>query len=413
MIVNIERLISDIERIAESNATPGEGITRLSYSSEDADARNYLLARCNDLGMEIRVDAIGNIRARYPGQDSELAPLLLGSHIDSVRHGGKLDGVLGVMSALEVITVLHENGITPKRPLELVVFVEEEGTNFGTTMLGSKAMAGKVDFAYLEKLKDEQGRTAVQVIEQAGYEPKLIDECKVKSNEIFGMLELHIEQGIILEQKGKNIGIVEAICGMKTYRVNVHGRANHAGATPMNMRQDPMLAAAKLITFIGEDTKKNGRATTVATVGEIHCLPNVSNVIPSSVSFSIDIRDIQDTEVENASWRIKRKASEIEMSDNVKIEIIEVGASRSISLSDFLIECIERSASKQLIEFMRMPSGAVHDSAMMAGLADVGMIFIPSIDGRSHAPNESSKIEDIQIGANVLLDVVLELIGVN
>jgi hydantoinase/carbamoylase family amidase len=317
--------------------------------------------------------------------------------------------MLGVLAGLEVLAVMNENNVIPLRAVELVVFTEEEGTNFGTTMLGSKAMAGKVDFDYLQKLSNEDGKSAVQVMKEAGFEPERVAECRADGKEIFGMIELHIEQGIVLEQKQMAIGIVEAICGMSTYRVDVQGTANHAGSTPMDMRQDALLAAAKLIVYIGESTKKEGHNTTVATVGEIHCKPNVSNVIPSSVCFNVDVRDIREDGIEAVSVRMKKKSKEIEISDNVQMEISVVGCSDVVSLSDTIICQIEKASSNRTKKYMRMPSGAVHDAAMMAEMTDVGMIFIPSIGGVSHAPSEASKTEDISLGAKILLDVVLSL----
>ena len=233
--------------LARFNATPGRGITRFSYSPQDAQARAYLMECFRALELAVRVDPMGNIRARYEGADPSLAPLWIGSHIDSVRHGGPYDGVVGVVGALEAVSVLRENGVRPRRSVEVVIFSEEEGSNFGTTMVGSKCLVGKLDLPGLVQLRAEDGRTCAQVVRDFGLHPEEAASCRLAPGEVDAMVELHIEQGIVLDRKGIRLGVVEAIAGMVTIRVTVTGESNHAGATPMDMRLDPMVAAARLI----------------------------------------------------------------------------------------------------------------------------------------------------------------------
>lgn len=403
------RMMERIEALAAFNDTPGSGITRFSYGKRDAEARSYLFGECRRMGFPYSVDAVGNIRVRYEGTCPGLSPVLFGSHIDSVRNGGKYDGIVGVVTALEVLSVLSENGIRLKRPVELIIFAEEEGSNFGTTMLGSKALVGKCDCSYLKELTSAEHISAYDIMKGYGLHPENIPLCRLKPGDVYAMLELHVEQGIVLEQEHKTIGVVEAIAGMQTYRVKVNGKSNHAGATPMNMRQDPAVAAAKLICEIEEFARTRAYPTTVATVGEITCEPNAPNVIPQSVQFSVDIRDIREDGIEQVVAYLKNQIRCAEESYHVTAELNLVGTSGCIRLHPDIVDCIEACVKDSGISYMRMNSGAVHDAAMLTEVTRVGMIFVPSADGKSHTAEEYTEPADIKKGADLLLEVVRKL----
>ena len=403
------RIMERIDTLAAINDTPGVGVTRFSYGEKDAQARAWLFGEFERIGLKYSVDAVGNIRARYDGADNALAPVWFGSHIDSVRNGGKFDGIVGSVSALEVLTVLHENGVRTKRPLELIYFAEEEGSNFGTTMIGSKALVGKCDCTYLRELKTEDGTTAYDLMKQFGLDPDRLSDYILKPEEVHAMVELHIEQGAVLEYEKKSIGVVEAIVGMQTYQVVVNGRADHAGSTPMNMRKDPMVAAAKLICEIQAFARYGVRDTTVATVGRIECRPNAANVIPQTVEFSIDIRDICEEGIEKVVAFVRDRIRSVEQSDGVSIGMYPIGTSSCVRLDAGVVDTIEACVKNMGVPYLRMNSGAVHDSAMLAKVTRVGMIFVPSRDGKSHAPEEYTAIEDIKLGADLLLDTIVRL----
>lgn len=407
--VNQKRLIGMIEKLAEFNETPGCGITRFSYSDADRQARDYIGSICKEMDLKISVDQIGNIRARYEGDDPSLAPVWIGSHMDSVRNGGKYDGIVGVASSLEVLNVLWENKIRPHRPVELVIFAEEEGSNFGTTMIGSKALTGKCDKEYLKQLKTEAGETAYDVISRFGLEPEKVEKCRLAPGEVSAMVELHIEQGAVLDTEEVTIGVVQVIAGMHTLKITLRGSSDHAGTTPMHMRKDPMMVAAKLICAIEQYAKEEVYDSTVATIGEIDCRPNKPNVIPQTVQFSVDIRDVCEDGMESVISYIEEKCGEISAETGVETEVAEIGKSGCIRLCPGITGLIEEVAAEKGLSYKCMNSGAVHDAAMMTAVTDVGMIFVPSVDGRSHTAEEYTAADDIKKGADVLLETVRRL----
>lgn len=410
METNQERIWQRIQTLATFNDTPQLGVTRFSYGKNDARARKYLLEECRSMGLDSQIDAVGNILITYPGREKDLPPLWIGSHLDSVRNGGRFDGIVGVVSAWEVLQVLWEQGLTPRRSIQLVVFAEEEGSNFGTTMIGSKSMVGKCDADYLKTLYAEDGRTAWQVMKDFGLDPDQAGKHPLTPQDVYAMMELHIEQGIVLEKMGRTVGVVEAIAGMKTYRIQVTGRSNHAGSTPMDLRQDPMPAAAKLIVEIQRLAQSQALPTTVATVGEVECQPNMTNVIPQQVQFSVDIRDVREEGIQMVLDGIVQKARELEQSDQVQIQMNLVGSSPCVMLDKEMADRIEASVQKRDVPYMRMNSGAVHDSAMLTQVTKVGMIFVPSTEGKSHTATEYTSPEQIKLGADILLDTAWNLV---
>lgn len=409
MNVNKERIMQRIDDFARFNDNDDGGISRFSYGNADAKARAWLMQICEELQLQVTVDPVGNIRAHYEGRDASLTPVFIGSHIDSVRNGGKYDGVVGVVGAIEVLSVMRENNCLPRRSVELIIFAEEEGSNFGTTMVGSKALIGKLSVTDLEDLHTENGKKCTEVLEEAGFELGKMGDYILKPGDIDAMIELHIEQGIVLEREKKHLGVVQAIAGMATIEVTVCGTSNHAGSTPMHLRNDPMSAAAILIENIEDTAVNHILESTVATVGSIACKPNMPNVIPGEVSFTIDIRDIDQDAIQKTIKRITDCAEKISLEREVTIQFRTIGSSLPIRLSPRIMDIVKRAVSSCSDSWMEMNSGAVHDAAMMASVTDVGMIFVPSVRGKSHNPEEYTSSSDIVLGCQALLLAVTEL----
>ncbi|WP_026691941.1 Zn-dependent hydrolase [Peribacillus kribbensis] len=408
MDISIERISSDLENVVRFNQTPGNGCTRFSYSKEDRQARDYIMELMSGLGMSINVDGVGNIRARF-GMESESPAIMIGSHIDTVENGGKYDGLIGVLAALETIRVLKEEKAVLDHPIELIIFAEEEGSNFGVTMLGSKVLTGKLTIDELKSLKNKNGISAYEVCKNFNLNIEGIEKDVIKKGEVLSMIELHIEQGAVLETEKKSIGIVQAITGMKTFKVTLEGDSNHAGTTPMNLRADPMAGAAKVIASIQHAARNLALPTTTATVGRLFCTPNMANVIPKKVEFYIDIRDVEPEGIKRVVDYITERLCEVSKEDCLKSRIELIGKSSSVKLSSSVISLMEQAAAESGAPYMKINSGAVHDSAMMADVTDVGMIFIPSIGGKSHCPEEYSRVEDIKAGCSLLLKTVKSL----
>lgn len=408
MKVQSKRIRERIEKLSTFSKTD-KGVTRFSYSEEDLKARKWLEEICEDLDLSFNTDPVGNIRARLDGKNEELAPILIGSHMDSVKNGGKYDGVVGVIGALEVLSVFREENFMPERSVELIIFAEEEGSNFGTTMFGSKALIGALKTEDFKSLLNPRGKSSYEVIKDFGLNPEDMESEILKSGDIYCMLELHIEQGIVLEEEEKKIGVVDSIAGMTSLKVTVKGQANHAGSTPMKMRKDALVASSLLISKIEEIAKNKVLETTVATVGTIRCEPNVANIIPGEVTFTVDIRDVENESIEKTEKLIKEKAKEISREREVKFTVETIGKSKAIQLSEEIIESIMEATISSTNSWMKTHSGAVHDAAMMAEITPVGMIFVPSRKGYSHCQEEYTSVEDISLGTEILLKTVVDL----
>ncbi|KJS87537.1 MAG: N-carbamoyl-L-amino acid hydrolase [Peptococcaceae bacterium BICA1-8] len=408
MEINISRVKRDIEKIAEFNATPGQGCTRFSYSPEDSKARNYLIEEINRLGLTTSIDGVGNIRARLEGSMKDAPAVLIGSHIDTVLHGGIFDGVLGVVGSLEVIRVFKENNIKNDIPIELIIFVEEEGSNFGSTMAGSKVLTGKYGIDEIKSIKNSMGLSMYEVAKEVGFDPDSSQKYLIKTGDIMAMIELHIEQSVVLESEKKPIGIVEAIAGIKWFEIEIRGVPNHAGATPMVMRNDALVGASEVITTINSKTR-TAYPSTVATVGKIICHPNVPNVIPGKINFTLDVRDTNPEGIRIILNEVEKKLNEISKKFNLSTSMKLLGESNPIILSNELVNLIEETAIEKGLPYKKMNSGAGHDACLFGGITNVGMIFVPSIGGRSHVPEELTSYEDIKAGCELLLNVVYKL----
>ncbi len=403
------RLGDHIEALARFNATPGRGITRFSYSEQDRGAREYLMGKMEEVGLEVRVDPIGNIRGRLEGSTPGAAPVLAGSHIDTVLYGGRYDGVVGVVCALEALTVFRERGFTPSRPLEMIVFVEEEGVNFGSGMAGSRALVGLSGVETMKQLVNEDGVSMYEAAAGAGFDPDSMPRRLIAPGDVHAMLEIHIEQSLVLDTERIPVGIVTGIAGMKRLRIRIDGQPNHAGATPMRYRRDPMAGAALVISAVEEAAAKKALPTTVGTVGKVVCSPNVINVIPQSVEVFVDTRDVDPKGMETVVSTLQSTLDRLTRERGLTCRMDTLGEIEPTLCSKRVVDALQGAAEQREIPFMRMTSGALHDAAVLAGVTDIGMLFVPSKDGRSHVPEEQTDLDDIRKGCDVLIGALVEL----
>lgn len=406
MSIQIQRIQKDIEIINKFNATPEEGITRLTFSEEYQEAIAYVVEELKRIGALISYCRGGNLKARLPGTDDNAPAVMMGSHLDTVVRGGKFDGVVGVVTALEAARVIMEQEVAHRLPIDVVVFAEEEGSRFNWGLLGSSTWTGQLDHSRLENIKDSGGVTYLQAMARAGFE--VSDASVLEPDKLRAMLEIHIEQGAVLEKKGYRIGLVETIAGIQHLDITIFGKADHAGTTPMDERSDALQAAARIIAAVEEIAREIG-SNTVATVGRIACEPDQANVVPGRVTFSLDVRNSNRAILETAVTTITQSVKDICGQRNVGFDITPLGSAEPVSLSSQIVDLMEEKSRERNIEPLRMVSGAGHDTALLAGLTAAGMIFVPSLDGRSHCPQEHTRLEDIGLGCEILLATVIEL----
>jgi len=396
------RLMEHINSLAEFGKNPQGGVSRLAYSEADRQGREYVISLMRAAKLETSIDAAGNIIGRRAGDDHSLKPILFGSHVDSVPEGGNYDGVVGSLGAIEVAQILAENNVTTRHPLEVVIFQNEEGG-----LIGSRAMDGELTERELD-LVSRSGKTIREGIKFIDGDPTKLSTVKREKGSIAAYLELHIEQGGILEKEKLDIGVVEGIVGINWWDVTIEGFANHAGTTPMNQRHDALLAAAKFIEAVNRVvTGIPGRQ--VGTVGRIQALPGAPNVIPGKVILSLELRDLDASKIEMLYQKIRREADQIAQGSKVAFEFKEINVNIPAPTDPRIRALIDQSAKELGLSTKQMPSGAGHDAQDMARLAPVGMIFIPSVGGISHSPREFTRPKDIENGANVLLQTLLKV----
>ncbi|SHI13835.1 Zn-dependent hydrolase [Desulfofustis glycolicus] len=412
MDINFERIQNDLKTINSFNDTPGHGITRFSFSKNDQKCRAYITRELAKLGIIARTDNIGNLRATWNPNNTNKKSIVVGSHTDTVKYGGQFDGLYGVVSALEVFRCLVDNHIPSAYPLEFIIFVEEEGSNFGCTTLGSKALTGMLNLDDLKTLTDKNNTSFYDYLLAGGLSPELIDKDIIKPGEIAQMLELHIEQSFFLEEEKAQIGIVENVAGIKTLQVSIIGESNHAGSTPMHKRRDPLIAASIAIQEIETIAKQSRYPTTVATVGYLDVIPNAANIIAEQILFTIDIRDVIQGGIDITAERIEVMLKEVCTKRNLTVQTKLIAQGPCVKLSQPTIDVIKACAEERAIDYRLMNSGAVHDSAIIgAGTgAPANLIFVPSRGGKSHCPEEYTSTEDLHIGSQILLDTLLKLL---
>lgn len=409
MKVSGGRLLFDLNELKQFTDTPGAGVSRFSYGENDRKAREYLKASAESYGFAVGTDPVGNMYMRHPEADKSNQKICIGSHIDTVRNGGWLDGIYGVVGGLEVLRTLAENEQDRLKNVELVVFAEEEGSNFGSTMTGSKFAAGIYGEKELDSLKNGEGLSLRAVLSESGYEPYKSEEVLWDFSRVKAMLELHIEQGPVLAEGKKSIGIVDTIFGMTTIEVTLNGTGNHAGASPMSYRKDALVAAAHCIIEAEQVARRDPRGVLVATVGKVAVSPNGSNVIPERVVFTLEVRHTSETVIEETISMLETAIREIAAQRDVACEITTLAASKPYQMNEDIINLIDGLALEMGVDYQRLNSGAVHDTCMIAPHVPAGMIFVPSIGGRSHVPFENTKEEDLVQGVQLLLNTVLDI----
>ncbi len=400
--VNGQRIESRIVGLSQfGRDEKGHGY-RVAYTKGDIEGRAWFMELMKQAGLDVSIDAGGNIIGKRKGKNQSLKPIAFGSHIDMVPDGGNYDGTLGSISALEIIETLSENKVVTDHPLEVIIFGNEEG---GT--VGSKALAGLLTDEGLKKMS-QSGLTLAEGTRAIGGNPDNIQSCVRKRGDLHAFVELHIEQGGILENENIQIGIVEGIVGMMDWNVTIEGFANHAGATPMNIRKDALLAASRLVVAVNE-VINSVQGKQVGTVGKISSFPGASNVIPGQVVMSLEIRDLSMEKVEMLFAAVQKRADAIAADSITKISFQLQFVIKPALSNNLLQEKINTSAKGLGFTTKFMQSGAIHDSQNMSLIAPMAMIFVPSVGGISHSPNEFTKAEDMTNGANVLLNTILAI----
>ncbi|EAX46730.1 amidase, hydantoinase/carbamoylase family [Thermosinus carboxydivorans Nor1] len=396
-----------IERIAQWGKGE-QGVTRLAYTTVDLQAREYIMGLMREAGLTVRVDQIGNIIGRMDGTDPNAPAVVTGSHLDTVPEGGKYDGVVGVVGGLAAIKELKARG-SLTHPVELIIFAAEESSRFGFATMGSKAMAGSANLLAWGKARDQEGNSFPDVLKRCGLDFQALTNASRSPGEIKAFVELHIEQGPILEKEGVQIGVVGAIAAPTRLKITIEGMAAHSGTTPMDQRQDALVSAAMVILAVQEVASEQSHKGTVGTVGAIKVYPNVMNVIPGRVEMWVDIRGVDHESIIETLQDIKDAVSTIAEAQETPVAIEVLSSDKPVQLHSDVIEVIETACRKLGVSYRHINSGAGHDAMNMAQIAPSGMIFIPCANGISHNPDEYASPKDIEAGICVLTEVLYEL----
>lgn len=402
---NRTRVQQWIQTFQQFSATPSEGVTRLTYSNEHVQARNEIIQIMKEAHLDIKEDGFGNIYGKLVGTDSSLPSILVGSHFDSVPNGGAFDGTAGVIAALEVATLLAEQGLQPKQTIEFIALVEEEGARFPGGLIGSRSMLGELPVEKFEQLVGFDGLTTVEAIEQSGL---TLPQRKARPiDTIARYIELHIEQGPLLENNDTDIGIVESIVGLRHLVITVKGEAGHAGTTPMDLRADALVAASKIIANLPTLIHDQTEAGTVITVGHLNVFPNGSNVIPHTVEFTIDLRSSTRESLQIATERLYDYLK-LHETEQIQVELTEKLQVEPIKMDKIMNDYLKQSCKQRNYTFLDMHSGAGHDAMVFAKYVPSTIFFVPSHKGISHSPKEWTEIEDLCKGIDILFDLVIQ-----
>lgn len=400
--INGQRLVDSLFELGRCGALEGGGVCRLAATAEDKAGRDFVVARMKALGLAIRIDAIGNVTGIYAGEQ-DLPMVMMGSHIDTVATGGLYDGNYGVMAGLEVIATLQESGIRPLRPIAVTFFTNEEGVRFQPDMMGSVVFAGNYPLEAALAAKDRDGITLDEALSTIGYKGK----HKPGDMAVDSYVELHIEQGPILDREGTDIGVVTGVQGISWREFTLTGVSNHAGTTPMAMRHDAGLVAAKIAVFARDLAKEIG-GHQVSTVGHMTFKPNLINVIPNHVVMTVDLRNTDNAELIRAEKRLKEYVEKTAQEERVTVSSRSLVRFNPVIFAEDIVTAIQEEAESQGFSHRCLPSGAGHDAQFMASVCPAGMIFVPCVGGVSHNIHEHTKPADLIAGGNVLLQVILE-----
>ncbi|PDT33662.1 Zn-dependent hydrolase [Rhizobium sp. M10] len=405
--INSERLLGRILELGDIGRDEDGRLIRLAASDTEKLGRDKFVSWIEQAGLEVAVDRIGNIFGIWrPAAVSNQAPLMLGSHIDTVINAGIYDGCYGVLSGLEVIETLVAASFQPSRPIVVAAFTNEEGVRYAPDMMGSLVYAGGLDVDTALATVGTDGTKLGEELRRIGYD----GEHQPGFIRPHAYIELHIEQGPVLEREGIQIGAVENLQGISWQRVTISGDANHAGTTPITMRRDAGHAAALVITFLRERAR-NSNTATVATVGCMNFEPNAINVIPSRATFTVDLRDPDEDRLRQEEAALEAYLAQVAKEEGVSFEVERLARFQPVAFDGKIVELIEKAAARRGHTVRRMTSGAGHDAQMIARIAPSAMIFVPSLGGISHNPKEKTPDEDLVAGANMLLDVVKQIAG--
>jgi N-carbamoyl-L-amino-acid hydrolase len=402
--IDIERLTGRLAALAEIGGIGGtEGCTRLALTDEDKQGRDLVVTWMRDLGLDVRVDHIGNVTGLLPGA-TDGAPVMCGSHIDTVRAGGRYDGNLGVLAGLEAVETVTTAGLVPHRPIAVGFFTNEEGSRFAPDMLGSLVYVGGMSVEDAFDIEAIDGAVLGDEIERIGYG----GAAPVPGPVPHAFVELHVEQGPVLEAEGVDVGAVERVQGISWQEITITGQSNHAGTTPMSMRRDPGFVAASVATSVRELALELGDPQ-VATVGRLELTPDLVNVVPASATFTVDLRNTDEAVLRQAEQRLADVVATAAAAEGCTVETRRLARFEPVTFDPAVVDLVERTAGELGHSVRRMPSGAGHDAQMLARVCPTAMIFTPSQDGVSHNPAEYTSPADLQAGADVLLQVLLAL----
>ncbi len=406
LAVDFVRLQADVEALADIGRSEDHGIYRMAFSPGDMAARHWLQGRIEAAGLQFHQDEAANLHGRL-GWDGATPSVMTGSHIDTVPGAGHLDGALGVVCALECLRVFRERGVPLRRPLEMVAFTDEEG-RFGG-MLGSQALTGVLTPESVLAARDLDGVSLADAMREQGFTATDALRAARPAESIHAFVELHIEQGPVLDRDGIAIGVVEGITGLRRWDVRLLGAANHAGTTPMDMRVDAFQGLAEFGSAVDRVLGEYGGPRSVATVGRVELVPGAANVVPGEARFSLEMRDTDPAVLEELAGAFRRALSAIARRRGLRFEFDVVSEIEPVACDSAVLGAIEASARELGLSLLRMPSGAAHDTQQIARIAPAGMIFVPSKQGRSHSPAEWTAWPDIEAGANVLLNALHRL----
>ena len=410
-MIQKERLQKDFDAMAQLTGL-GEGVNRLAFTDADWEGRQYIIDCMNDAGLDVEIDGFGNVIGYKVGTNPDLPVVMVGSHTDSVPNGGNYDGVVGVLSAIEAVRSMIDDGFEQEHTIAVVDFMCEESSRFGAATLGSKAMRGKLTLNDLHRLVDTQGISLYDSLKERKLHPDAI-ESMAYNRPVKAFIEMHIEQGKVLEHEQKQIGIVSGIAAPERFYVTIRGNADHSGATPMNLRHDALCGSSKIILGIEEVTSMQEEPPVVGTVGIAEVVPGAMNVIPGAVKLGVDIRSISKVARDSVVFLIKELIDVIAEKRGLSYTIEPISTDHPVSMHPLMVKEIERAVTSLQLEYMIMPSGAGHDAMHWAEVAPTGMIFIPCRDGISHNPAEFAAMDDIVAGAEVLENVIknISLVG--
>jgi beta-ureidopropionase / N-carbamoyl-L-amino-acid hydrolase len=407
--INIGRVESNLRYLATFGLNEAGGIDRTTFTAADLAAREWLKSKLRELELDVRVDPAANILARRHGTEEKLPAIAMGSHIDTVVNGGRYDGALGVLLALEVMHALKERGYRTRHPLELISFAAEEPNPFGLSTLGSRAASGKLTKAELEGIRDPNGALLTDALRAAGGDPDRFDLARIDPRSLAAYLEVHIEQGKRLISQGKPLAIVTAITGIYREEITVIGEANHAGTTLMRERFDALTAASEMILALEAVCKAHPADEVVGTVGKLGIAPDAANIIPEKAAFTMELRGKTQAEIQETLNAWDAKIADIVFRRKVKLVRRTILDQPPVAMDSQVIGTFAQISGMHGYEALLLGSMAGHDAAHMASLARAGMLFVPSIEGKSHCPEEESRSEDIEKAGNVLLHAVISL----